>query len=150
MIRRDRRGTSTAVGYALTLGIATLLVTGLVVAGGTFLEQQREETIRDEMTVIGQQLAADIGAADRLARTEDVGEVRIRRSLPDRVVGSSYNVELRTDNGEDRIHLVSADPAVTVVVDVETSKDLDAGTVQGGAIEIVYDLGDDHLEVQNG
>lgn len=148
--RGGERAVSTNVGYALTLGIATILITGLVVGGGSFLDKQREQTVEKELTVIGQQLAADISAADRLARTDDASTVRIRRDLPDRVVGGAYSVTVVTSGDDEHLRLVATDQGVTVELDVQVRKEIVSSTVQGGTVEIVYDAGADQLEVRDG
>ncbi|MFC7028484.1 hypothetical protein ACFQH8_15745 [Halomicroarcula sp. GCM10025710] len=66
MRKQDDRAVSTALGYVLTLSIASLLVTGLIIAGSGFVEDRREQVVREELTVIGQQIGADLARADRL------------------------------------------------------------------------------------
>ena len=91
----DRRGVSTAVGYVLTLAVTTMLVAGLLIGFGGFVEDQREGTARDEMRVIGQQVASDLSSADRLARIGTPAEVTVNRQLPTSVTGSTYRIEIR-------------------------------------------------------
>jgi hypothetical protein len=146
----DARAVSTTVGYALTLGVTALLVTGLLIAGGGFLQEQRETSTRSELEVIGHQVASDIASADRLAGA-DVTEVSIRRSLPQRVTGSAYSI---TVENSPQLHLVltSADPEVTVRIDAATefvSNGVVSGTVDGGNIVIEYDTSNDQLVIDN-
>lgn len=61
------RGTSTTLSYVLTLSIATVLVGGLIVAGSTFVKDNREEVIRQELQVIGEHIASNIEQVDRYA-----------------------------------------------------------------------------------
>jgi hypothetical protein len=141
----DDRAVSTALGYILTLAITALLITGLLTAGGDVVADQREVTIRNELQVIGQQMAAYVATGDRLAQTTN-GDVALRRTLPSTVVGSSYLVEF---NGTtETITLRSNDPEITVVVrfDIETA--LADTTVNGGAVRIVVSGGT--MEVHDG
>ena len=136
---RDERGVSTTLGYALSLGITSLLVTGLLFAGGTFVEEQQDRAIRSELRVIGQQVADGIGSADRLATTttDQGGKVALRRSLPRDVAGTGYRLSL--DRVGDRpvyeLTLRSADPAITTRVRTFSSaavyapRDVDGGEV---------------------
>ncbi|WP_254832164.1 DUF7266 family protein [Haloglomus salinum] len=147
----DDRAVSTTVGYALSLGISALLISGLLIAGGGFLQDQRVTSTRSELTVIGHQIAADIASADRLVGT-DASNIRVQRNLPDRVTGSAYTVAVVT-SGETHLRLTSAEPEVTVRVDVEAQfapGGLEQTSVDGGDIEVVYNPdGDDELVVRN-
>ncbi|PSP46175.1 hypothetical protein BRC60_10940 [Halobacteriales archaeon QH_1_68_42] len=78
---RSDRGQSIALDYTLGLAVGFLLITGLLIAGGDYITDQRNRAQQSELRVIGQQLAADIEAADRLAAAATNGEVRIERSL---------------------------------------------------------------------
>lgn len=144
----DERAVSATIGYAITLGIASLLITGLLIAGGGFLQNQREDTTETELEVIGEQISADISAADRLSAT-DADSVNITRNLPDSVTGSAYTVELHNKSGSPRrtyLELTSADPELTVRVDVATQEaGLRNATIGGGAIEVGYDNNDNEL-----
>ena len=144
------RGVSPVFAYVLTLGISTLLISGLLIAAGGFVDTQREATSRSELRVIGQQVSADIAAADRLQRTDGATEVSISRTLPERVVGSQYSLSVRTDaNGPTELYLelTTVQPSVTVDVGVTNETDVRASTISGGEMVVEYDSG--NLEVKN-
>ena len=63
----DDRAVSATLGYVLVIGITTILISGLFLAAGGFVENQHERAIRAELEVVGNRLAADIAAVDRLA-----------------------------------------------------------------------------------
>lgn len=113
---KDERAVSTTVSYALTLSITTLLVTGLLIAGGDFVTEQRDSATRNELRVLGQQLAADVSAADRLARTagED-GDIQLTRRLPERVAGSTYRIDVHQVGSSDTYEFTmhSENPDIT-------------------------------------
>ena len=146
---RDR-GVSTVVGFVLILGVASLLVTGLLVATGDFVNNQRQETIRDEMEVLGQQIAADIAASDRMVRAG--GETtRIERPLPERITGVTYQITVTSGGGVTTIQLSTQNPSVSAEVSVRTMTPVaSTTTVNGGDVAIVYDAAANQLEVQNG
>ena len=133
----EDRAVSTTIGYALTLGVASLLITGLLIAGGGFLQDQREGTTRTELAVIGEQVSADLSSADRL-NYSGVDSIRLQRNLPQRVTGSAYTIELNT-TPQPHLVLRSAEPEVVVRVDVATRTDLRAGSIGGGSIQVTYD-----------
>jgi hypothetical protein len=145
---RDR-GVSPVVAYVLTLGISSLLIAGLVIAAGGYVETQREATSRSELRVLGQQVSADIAAADRLTRTEGATEISISRSLPERVVGSQYSLSVRTGSNGPYLELTTVRPDVTVEVGVATETDVRETTISGGAMVVEYDGSADELVVTN-
>lgn len=144
------RAVSTTLGYVLTLGITMLLITGLVAAAGTYVETQREQVIRSELTVIGEQLSADLAAVDRLARTWGTDREVVTRQIPAEVAGTSYTVEVVNPGppgSGSYLRLTSTDPELTVEVDLELNTAIAGGSVGGGDLEIVYDGTD--LEVHD-
>lgn len=147
-LRSDERGVSTVVGYAIGLGIATLLITGLLASVGTFIVDQRESTARTELGVIGQQLAADIRVTDTLVRTGGASPAAVsyRQDLPDRTAGGGYVVSVNPSSCG-CIVLTSDDPDVRVDVRVTTRATLAASRFSGGDVRVEYDAGTGALEV---
>ena len=145
------RAVSPVFGYVLTLGISTLLVSGLLIAATGFVDTQRERTTESALQVVGQQVSADIAAADRLHRTDGATDVVIERGLPESVVGSQYTVFVWSDgNGptDAYLRLTTVRPNVTVEVGVANETNVANSAVGGGEIEISYD--GNALEVTNG
>lgn len=147
----DQRAVSTTLGYALSLTVATLLVGGLLIASGGFVEDQRERTIRNELQVIGQQVSADVAAADRLASTDGTNDkVVVARNLPNEVTGVFYTIAVKSDGGETYLTLSTNSPDVSVRVNVATETPVAQTDVSGGDVRVVYDPSADELEVQHG
>lgn len=151
--RRDRlrdadRGVSTILGYTLNLAVATILVTGLLVAAGGYVEGQQERAIRTELDVIGSRVAGDIGAADRLVRTGDDTEVELEVSTPSRSTGVPYNIDINT-TGSNTITLSTTDPAVSVTVPFRTKTPVESESVSGGTFYIRYDPSTGTLVIEN-
>ncbi|MFB6074433.1 MAG: hypothetical protein ABEJ89_05430 [Haloarculaceae archaeon] len=134
----DERAVSTTVSYTLTLAIAAVLVSGLLFTGGQFVSGQREQVVRSELRVVGQQVAADLQRADRLA-TAGRGPtvVAIERDHPDAVAGTTYDVAL--ESGPARLVLTATDPEVTVSVPLSVDRSVQAGAADGGTIVVRYD-----------
>lgn len=145
----DARAVSTTLSYVLSLAIATVLITGIIVAGGSYVDSQREQVIRDELTVTGQQIASDIERADRLVRAADTdGDVTVRtnQSFSNSVTGAPYRVTL----DDEAVVLNTTDPDVTVRVGLAVRTDLDdSSSILGGDVQVVYDSADEHLEVRD-
>lgn len=143
------RGTSTALGYALTLGITTLLVTGLLFAAGGFVEDQRDRAIRTELQVVGQQIAADIGAADRFVAAGRT-EFTIERDLPNRISGASYTISV-ANPGDPYLILSTSRPEVAVELDLTLAPgtSIASSTFSGGQLVITFDTGPDEIVVSD-
>lgn len=149
------RGVSTTLSYVLTLSIAAVLVTGLITAGGAFVQDQRDQVIREELRVIGEHLAGNIEAVDRYARASDeLTRARINRTLPRQVTGSSYTVRLRPNGGDPHLWLNSTRPEVSVQVNVTVHNPVSSETVtDGGRITVECVVSSppdcDNLEIHN-
>lgn len=147
-IRRDARGVSTTLGYVLNVAVATLLLTGLLIAGGAVVDDQRERVTRTELRVVGQQVASDLAAADRLVADLDGGDtMRFRRELPAAVAGSPYTIEV-VGGADPHLVLSTTDPDVVVRVELTLEADLSSATIQGGDYAIVWLDSTDELEVR--
>jgi hypothetical protein len=134
----DRRGVSFTLNYVLTLGIAALLVTGLIVAAGDYVGSQRESVVRSELEVVGHQLAAALEQADRLVRAGDTEELRLNHTAPAEIAQSTYTVEVDPGSPESDLHLNATELDVTVTVEAETTTSLAATAVEGGSVTIEY------------
>lgn len=136
----DDRAVSTTLGYALTLGITTLLVSGLLIVGGTFIEDQREQATQTEYRVVGQRLAADLTAADRLLATADEGgSVTVERSFPGKIVGRNYRVGINRVPDTQRYHIRirSGDEAIDETVHVRSKGAIyDSGELGGRTVVV--------------
>lgn len=135
----DDRGLSTAVGYALNIAIVTLLVSALVVGASNHLTQQRQRAVATELSMLGQQVASRMMAADRLAQTADDGTVVVVVELPRRVTGRQYRVRVNRDGDGGRVNLTTDDPSVSVSVEFRTELPVERDAVGGGPLRITYD-----------
>ena len=144
------RAVSVTVGYVMTLAVSTLLLSGLFVAGGSFVETERERAAQGELTVVGERIAADLGTVDRLAAdTASRDDLTVDRSLtlPDRVSGSGYRVRVTAGETEGTIALESDRTDATVEVPFRTSEGVavENATLDGGSLRVRWDSdgGDD-------
>ena len=146
-MRDDERAASTALGYVLTLGISAVLITGLIVGGGSYLEDERARVTTEELQVHGERLAGAVGDADRLASAAaSGGRAGVRIRLPDRVAGSRYAVTVVdrgvTAGGRNRSALVlrADDAGVSVRIPIVTEVDLAAvGPLSGGELHVGWE-----------
>lgn len=147
-LHEDRRAVSVTVGYILMLSVAALLLGVVLTGAGGLMESQSKQVISDELTVIGNQLAANIHEADRLAtiaaadnnatNEEAPGTVGLTVRLPDRVAGTGYLVEVE----DDTITLTTSNPNVEVTIgypEPATELTTENDRVAGGDIRIEYE-----------
>lgn len=144
------RAVSITLNYVLALGISTVLITGLIVAGGGFVQDQRERVVEAELSVIGQHIAGNVEQVDRLVRAGGSTETAyINQSLPERVAGAAYTVKL-AESPEKQVILNATNPDVVVRVNVTAETDLDPdGAAAGGDLSVAYDPGEDEVVIRN-
>jgi len=140
---RDR-ATATTLSYVLTLGITALLISGLLVAAGGAVESQREDTTREAMEVVGQQLSSRLMAADRLVAAGG-SEVSVRGTYPETIAGSTYSIAVEPGSPA-TIELTATGTRVSVTVAAPTRTPVAETTLSGGDVEVVYAGG--QLEVR--
>lgn len=147
---RDRAVT-TALNYAILLGVASVLMSTLVVGMSGVVADQQERAVRSQLEVVGNGLADDVGTVDRLVRPGNGTEVRVVADLPRRAVGARYTVTVASRGG-DRYALVlaSAAPEVSVTVRFASRTPVATGTVDGGPLVVAYDPADDEVVVRRG
>lgn len=111
------RGVTPALTYVLAIGIVTVLISGLLIAGTDFVETERTGVVRSELEVVGERLAADAVTVDRL--TEGGASVSQRTRIPESVADAPYYVDLvDCPSGNACIELTSADPGIDASVEV--------------------------------
>ncbi|WP_323676721.1 hypothetical protein [Halorubellus sp. PRR65] len=91
----DNRGVSIAVTHVLTIGITTILITGLLVGGSGLLRDEKQRATQTELRTIGNRMAAEISSAYYSAEDAGGGTMTVRVSHPEYVAGDNYNVKLR-------------------------------------------------------
>jgi hypothetical protein len=144
----DERGLSTTLGYSLTLTITAILITGLLIAGGTLIDDQRERIAEEELSVTVEQLASGFSDADRLASTSTDGELRVTVWLPDRIAGGQYIITTEnhsTAAGQPASATIVAEAQavdVTTELSLRTNVPVANRTVDGGPLVIGHRDGD--------
>ncbi|WP_049987929.1 DUF7266 family protein [Halobellus rufus] len=156
---RDDRAVSITVNYVIALSITAVLISGLLVAGSGYVENERDRVVREELEVVSEQLAAGIDDADRLARsTESSPELRVGVDLPDGVASETYRIAITersspgTDPGRYELTLRSVQSGVSVTLTVSTLVPMNETSVNGGwvAIELDTSGGGETLVVSEG
>ncbi|WP_306057607.1 DUF7266 family protein [Natronococcus wangiae] len=148
----DERAVSISVTHVLTIGITTVLIAMLLIAGSSALEAQTDRSVESSLETVGERLANEIDNADRIA--DDADEVRITAEHPRTVSNTGYTVELHNscdapliDDETACLELTAQDVDVVVYVPVATEAELEDSSVSGGTIEIVAD--GDKIELED-
>jgi hypothetical protein len=145
---RVDRAVSITVNYVIVLGITAVLISGLLIGAGGYVQDQRTNVVREELTVVAEQLATGIGDADRLSRADGSRTVRVGVTLPARVAGESYRIEvtnLSTPVDQPSRHeltLRSSGSDVSVTLTISTLVGLEEGSVNGGWVAVRLDGGE--------
>jgi len=90
----DSRGVSPAVTQALTIGITSLLVTGLLIGGSQMVDSQRERVTEEALENVGDGIARDLVRLDAFNTESLNSTVSFRATYPERIADQSYNVEV--------------------------------------------------------
>jgi hypothetical protein len=123
---------TTTLSYTIGVAIALVLITGLLIGGSGFVADQGDAAVRAELEVLGQQVATDIEAADRLAVAADGdATVRLGRTVPQTVAGRTYTVELVADE-DPFLRLTSSSPTIEVDVEFTNTTSVADTSIDGG------------------
>lgn len=142
----DERGVSRMFSYMLTIGIAMMLVTGLFVSGSALVENQQEETVRSQMSVVGERVAGSLEVADRLVRSpEETRELRLSRQLPSDLAGTTYTLSIDSDT----VVVREAGDDLSVETAFKTQTAVSTTSLAGGDIVIKYDTTSEELVIEN-
>ena len=138
-----------ALGYVLTLGITAILVSGLLIAGGSFVEEQRDRAIETELTVVGEQLATHLNAADRLNQSADGDRtISIKQPFPSSTAGSSYSITL-VEQKQPVLRLETAQSDIAVEVEVTNTTAMGQSNAPGGTVVVEYDNAIDKVVIKD-
>lgn len=144
----NRRAVSSTVAYVLALAIAAVLISGLLVAGSTFIDDQRERVIDRELDVIAHHVAFNLEQVDRMVRAGDYPSVvRINQSFQRQVTGATYTVRL-VDGTPPAVLVNASDLGLSSRVNVSLHTPVQESSTNGADVTIRYD--GTNLEVRDG
>lgn len=156
----DDRAVSIAVTHVLTIGITTILITGLLVGASGLLESEKQGATRDELRTIGNRMATEMSSAYYSSGGSSGDQVVVRVSHPEYVAGNNYKVKIAESgdcsapavpDGTDAQCLILSTPTgnneVVIPLDPEIVLTGSLPEVNGGSFYIVVD--DSGLTLQN-
>jgi len=149
-LRRDDRGVSPAVTQALTIGITSLLVTGLLIGGSQMVESQRERVTEEALENVGDGVARDLLRLDAFATSELNGSVSFRAAYPDRIADQTYNVEVTADDARTRVYVNATAMNRFAVVRFNNETAVCRSFASSGPMVVRYNATADCMEVVRG
>lgn len=144
----DTRAVSPAVTQALTIGISTILITGLLIGGSSFSNIKTDRTVRQGLQDVGSGIASDLVRLDQFNTTDVSGTVAFTSEYPDRVGSESYDIRLVPGPDVTRIYVNSTSSELGTTVRFANETAVCSGTVSGGQLAIAYDTGAECLVVR--
>lgn len=148
--RRAERGVSFTVSYALTIAIATILVSGVIATAGFIVAEQRESAIQDELQVVADDIAATVMAADRLAVAGNSSNLTVTRSYPEESVDQPYTVRIEGIGPGAVVTVSTQSPEVVARAPLRNRTAIANASVTGGTVRVVYRSATDELTIEEG
>jgi PKD repeat protein len=138
------RATAPALTYVLAIGITTILVSGLLISSTGFVDERRQQTVREELETVGERIAASVAAVD--AASDDGANVSRRMEVPARVVDTRYYLSVvDCPAGNVCLELRTADPTfdTSVSVPIDNRSTISIDRARPGSITVVATPGTD-------
>jgi len=145
----DQRGVSVVLTHVLTMGITAILITGLIIAASGVVDTQRERAVQGELTTIGERLATELTALDRVASSTN-STMTVETSHPEMVVNSRYQVQLISDSSACQtgscLVLDAQRAEASTIISINKDINIINSTVSGGEIRLVHDGAEVRIE----
>lgn len=145
----DQRGVSVVLTHVLTMGITAILITGLIIAASGVVDTQRERAVQGELTTIGERLATELTALDRVASSAN-STMTVETSHPEMVVNSRYQVQLISDSSACQtgscLVLDAQRAEASAIISINKDINIINSTVSGGEIRLVHDGAEVRIE----
>lgn len=98
-LKEDENAVSLSIGFILTFSITVLVLVTILTSFYSLMNQAEQTVMRDEFEIHGSDLAVKITTIDTMAGTaigsgSTVGEISYAVSLPEKIAGKQYTIEL--------------------------------------------------------
>lgn len=149
-LRGDTRAVSVAVSHSLSIGITTLLITGLIVGSAGLFDDQRERVAEDGLENVGAALMSDIHRLDRFDTSSVDGNLSFESDQPRRLGSVSYDVRLTGDDDGGTLFLTADDVGRSISISFQNESRICESALNGGNLRVQYDASADCLRLQRG
>ncbi|MHC3378058.1 DUF7266 family protein [Haloarcula sp. H-GB5] len=146
----DSRGVSPAVTQALTIGITSLLVTGLLIGGSQMVDSQRDRVTEEALENVGDGIARDLIRLDAFDTASLNSTVSFRATYPERIADQSYNVEVSPDMSRTRVYVNATGLNRYAVVRFANETNVCPSVVSSGPLAVSYNASANCMEVTRG
>ena len=134
----DTRAVSPAVTQALTIGISTILISGLLLGGGQYIEERQENTVRTGLQDIGSGVTSDLVRLDQFPTGSLDDDISFTSEYPSRLGDQGYRIEVESGSPV-TIHVNSTAESISTTIRFESQSEVCDSTVDGGTIAVAYD-----------
>ncbi|MCU4799005.1 hypothetical protein OB920_01265 [Halobacteria archaeon HArc-gm2] len=135
----DDRAVSTAVSHAITIGITSIMLTGLMIGASQMVDDQRQYVVERGLEDVSSAVVSDLMRMDQFNTTN--APVSFTAEHPERIGGSHYSIDVHPEPSE-TIVFVNSSASVrhdSVPVRFTAESDVCESTVDGGKVEVAYD-----------
>lgn len=135
----DDRAVSTAVSHAITIGITSIMLTGLMIGASQMVDDQRQYVVERGLEDVSNAVVSDLLRMDQFNTTN--APVSFSADHPDRIGGSHYSIDVRPASSETTV-FVNSSASVrhdSVPVRFTAESDVCESSVDGGQVEVAYD-----------
>lgn len=128
----DTRGASIPVTHALTIAITALLMVGLLLGAGQFLEGQQQTVARQQLSNVGGDIVDQINTLDDLNASGETVTATLEPTYPRTIAGKPYTLALVTDGPRSgTLHLNSTVLSRSIRLPVRTDTPLRQSKARG-------------------
>ncbi|WP_336339629.1 DUF7266 family protein [Haloarcula brevis] len=148
--RGDDRAVSPAVTQALTIGITSLLVTGLLIGGSQMVDSQRERVTQEALENVADGVARDLVRLDAFETGTLDTTVSFRAMYPERIADQAYNVEVISDSSHTHVYANASGLNRYAVVQFRNETSVCPSVVSSGPLAVSYNATADCMAVTDG
>jgi hypothetical protein len=149
-LRGDDRGVSPAVTQALTIGITSLLVTGLLIGGSQMVDSQRERVTQEALENVADGVVRDLVRLDTFDTEGLDTTVSFRAMYPERIADQAYNVEVVSGSSHTRVYANASGLNRYAVVQFRNGTSVCPSVVSSGPLAVSYNATAGCMEVTEG
>jgi|AntDeeMinimDraft_4_1070355.scaffolds.fasta_scaffold00150_34 hypothetical protein len=139
----DDRAVSTAVSHAITIGITSIMLTGLMIGASQMVDDQRQYVVERGLEDVSSAVVSDLMRIDQFNTTN--APMSFTADHPERIGGSHYSIDVHPEPSETTVY-VNTSASVrhdSVPARFANESDVCESTVDGGQVQVAYDAAAD-------
>jgi hypothetical protein len=145
----DERAVTPAVTHAMTIGISTILITGLLIGAGQLMDDQQSYVVEGGLENVGGAITSELVRVDQFDKTGVDSDITLTASHPSKVGGQTYDIILDPGSDETTLHLNATDQSeLTVLTRFDNETAVCPSVVDGGTVVVAYNVSASCLELR--